>query len=49
MKSLSPTKDIPFADALGEVLDAVPSMKQADYTINGTRVEICLEGPKRCK
>jgi hypothetical protein len=47
--SLAYKGDIPFADALGEVLDAVPSMKQADYTINGTRVEICLEGPKRCK
>ncbi len=41
--------EAPFADALGEVLDAVPSLKQADYTVNGTRVEICLEGPKRCR
>lgn len=47
--SLAYKGDVPFADALGEVLDAVPSMKQADYTVNGTRVEICLEGPKRCK
>jgi hypothetical protein len=46
---LSYKGEIPFADALGEVLDAVPSMKQADYTINGTTVNICLEGPKRCK
>ena len=47
--SLAYKGDIPFADALGEVLDAVPSMKTADYIVNGTRVEICLEGPKRCK
>ncbi|MEI6213355.1 MAG: hypothetical protein WCP10_04550 [Desulfuromonadales bacterium] len=41
--------EVPFADALNDVLDTVPAMKQADYTVNGTRVEICLEGPKRCK
>ena len=41
--------DAPFADALGDVLDAVPALKQADYTVNGTRVEVCLEGPRRCK
>lgn len=41
--------DVPFDQALGEVLDAVPAMKNADYTVNGTRVEICLEGPRRCK
>jgi len=41
--------DVPFDQALGEVLDAVPQMKSADYTVNGTRVEICLEGPRRCK
>jgi len=41
--------EVPFADALGEVLDAVPALKQADYTVNGTRIEICLEGPRRCK
>jgi uncharacterized membrane protein YgcG len=41
--------EAPFADALGDVLDAVASLKQADYTVNGTRVEICLEGPRRCK
>ncbi|MEI6306859.1 MAG: hypothetical protein WCP33_08555, partial [Deltaproteobacteria bacterium] len=41
--------EAPFADALGEVLDAVPALKQADYTVNGTRIEICLEGPRRCK
>jgi len=41
--------EVPFDQALGEVLDAVPAMKNADYTVNGTRVEICLEGPRRCK
>jgi hypothetical protein len=41
--------EAPFADALGDVLDSVASLKQADYTVNGTRVEICLEGPRRCK
>ena len=41
--------EIPFGDSLGDVLDAVPALKQADYTINGTRVEICLEGPRHCK
>ena len=41
--------EAPFADALGDVLDAVASLKQADYSVNGTRVEICLEGPRRCK
>ncbi len=41
--------EVPFTDALGDVLDAVPALKQSDYTVNGTRVEICLEGPRRCK
>jgi hypothetical protein len=41
--------EAPFADALNDVLDAVPALKSADYAVNGTRVEICLEGPRRCK
>ena len=41
--------DVPFADAMGEVLDSMPFMNQADYSINGTKLTICLEGPKRCK
>jgi hypothetical protein len=47
--SLAYKGEQPFADALNDVLDAVPSLKQADYSVNGTRVEICLEGPRRCK
>lgn len=47
--SLAYKGEAPFADALNDVLDAVPALKQADYAVNGTRVEICLEGPRRCK
>ena len=47
--SLAYKGEAPFADALNDVLDTVPALKQADYQVNGTRVEICLEGPRRCK
>ncbi|NMC92642.1 MAG: hypothetical protein GYA67_13375, partial [Smithella sp.] len=41
--------DVPFNDAVTEVLDSMPAMSQADFEVAGTTVTICLEGKNRCK
>ncbi|HQP25640.1 MAG TPA: hypothetical protein PLP16_10765 [Smithellaceae bacterium] len=41
--------EVPFSDAVTQVLDAMPAMNQADFEVIGTTVTICLEGKNRCK
>lgn len=41
--------EVPFSDAVTQVLDAMPAMNQADFEVLGTTVTICLEGKNRCK
>jgi hypothetical protein len=41
--------EVPFSDAVTQVLDAMPAMNQADFEVIGTTMTICLEGKNRCK
>jgi hypothetical protein len=41
--------EVPFSDAVTQVLDSMPAMNQADFEVMGTTVTICLEGKNRCK
>ena len=41
--------EVPFSDAVTQVLDAMPTMNQADFEVVGTTMTICLEGKNRCK